>query len=377
MSINSKKEEQIVIVGAGIAGAAAAYFLSKTGFKHIVVLEKEKLAGVHATGRNAAFARAAINDRVNCRLAVAGKYFFQNPSPDFPMPINYNPMGLITLHGLDREEKIKAQVAMNQEHGLKRELISWAKACQLFPLLPGQDQEFVATLCPTDGDLDVNNLLQGFLKGARQKGAKVIFKAEVENIVKQNQRVTAVIAGGKQFPCQVLINAAGAWAGKLGQMAGAFAVPLNTCRRHLLMIKDDKQSTQGLPMVWNEASGVYLKPESGGFLLSPCDQEEIEPCDSPVDQKMVEGAVAKGINHFPALHTYSLVRAWSGIRTLTPDERFVVGPDPKVEGFYWLAGLGGHGVTVSPAIGSLLTAIILGREDKKLAVRLAPNRFAL
>jgi glycine/D-amino acid oxidase-like deaminating enzyme len=119
---------------------------------------------------------------------------------------------------------------------------------------------------------------------------------------------------------------------------------------------------------------IYFRPEGEGLLLCACDQQELVPGDPPVDETVKELLAEKIEKHIPALSRVSINKAWAGFRTLSADGRFVIGWDPKAVGFFWVAGLGGHGVTTSSSVGELAADLILGGPQQTSAP-FSPGRF--
>jgi len=110
-------------------------------------------------------------------------------------------------------------------------------------------------------------------------------------------------------------------------------------------------------------------------LLCACDQTEMAPGDPPVDESVKELLAEKIQRFMPALSEVAVSRGWAGFRTLTPDGRFVIGWDPIIDNFFWVAGLGGHGMTTSAAVGSLAAELLIGGKGKK-SPPFCPDRFS-
>ena len=169
-------------------------------------------------------------------------------------------------------------------------------------------------------------------------------------------------------------------------------MPLRPTRRHIFVTRPiDRSSPEigsparfspdwyssGWPFIWDISTEVYFRPEEGGLLFSPCDEGEPgEKSSDAVDPRAYEALRGKLRQRFPSLDGLPIARSWSGLRTLTADGRFVIGPDPKLSGFFWVAGLGGHGVTASYAIGELAAEILLHAE-KDASNPHSPSRFLL
>jgi D-arginine dehydrogenase len=170
-----------------------------------------------------------------------------------------------------------------------------------------------------------------------------------------------------------VVNAAGPWASGVASLAGATCVPLSPCRRHLFTTGALGWADRDWPIVWDASHDFYLRPEPPGLLLSPCDET---PCDPglPATDPAASALLASKLARFmPGLSDLPLARSWAGLRVLAPDGNFVLGRDREVEGFVWCAGLGGHGMTTSPAVGRVAAEAVLGRPAPP---EHAPGRFA-
>jgi len=130
------------------------------------------------------------------------------------------------------------------------------------------------------------------------------------------------------------------------------------------------------PLVANESHRLYFAPEAGGFLASPMDEEPSSPCDARPDDLAVALAVDRLEKQAPSLAPKTLRRKWAGLRTFSPDRGFVVGEDPLLKGFFWLAGQGGCGIETSPAVGRVAADLIIdGRSEFIDPAFLGPARF--
>jgi D-arginine dehydrogenase len=132
-------------------------------------------------------------------------------------------------------------------------------------------------------------------------------------------------------------------------------------RRHLIVSAPADEIDRRWPYVWDVSHGLYFRPEGGGLLLSACDETPAVADVCVADPAVAEQLARKVDLFMPRLADVSVRRMWAGLRTLAPDENFVIGPDPQVEGFIWCAALGGHGVTASAAVGRMAAEAVGGR----------------
>ena len=363
-----------VIIGAGFAGAATAYHLARRGVSDVILLEQESTAGMHASGRNASMVRQVVSDPAMAALAHDGAGFLRELPADWPIPAIFQQRGSLLLGKGEVWKGLERDAEAAEKLGIEVECWSRQKTVKYVPVL--KDAEFDgAAWCPTDGVVDIHGLLSGYLKGITAVGIEVRYGCAVQGIDVREGRVTGVVTSDGMIRTEAVINAAGAWAGMIGMQAGATAVPLHPCRRHLFLTAPLPWVDPGWPFVWDVAHEVYFRPDSGGLLICPCDQDEMAPCTPPTDESVAELLADKVKRYLPGISDIAIRKSWAGLRTLSGDGRFVIGWDSKVQGFFWVAGLGGHGVTTSSAVGALAADLILEKTEKKGA-EFSPERFA-
>ncbi|MDH3446335.1 MAG: FAD-binding oxidoreductase [Deltaproteobacteria bacterium] len=363
---------EYVIVGAGFAGAATAYHLSRRGAAGILLLEQEAIPGFHSSGRNAAMVRQCVPDVSLDGLTREGANFIRNLPDDWPEPVDFKQNGSLLLGSGQGWDKLQKDAQLGQSVGIEMELWTPDRAKRHVPVL--REAEFDgAAWCGTDGIIDIHALLSGYLKRATAQGTRLRYGAEVRGI-RRRAGVFEVGTNEGSVTARVLVNASGAWANTLAGMAGAARLPLRPCRRHLFVSGPLSWVNKGWPFVWDVTHDIYFRPEADGLLLCACDQEELPPGDPPVNGDVRELLAEKIQNYMPALSEVSINRGWAGFRTLTPDGRFVIGWDANVEGFFWVAGLGGHGMTTSAAVGRLASDLILAGPGHH-AEAFSPARF--
>ena len=130
---------------------------------------------------------------------------------------------------------------------------------------------------------------------------------------------------------KTLVNASGAWANVIARTGRREELPLRPCRRHLFVSPPIDWVDPSWPFVWDVTHDIYFRPEGEGLLLCACDQTELPPGDPPVEESVKELLAEKIERFMPALSAVSISKGWAGFRTLTPDGRFIIGWDPKVD----------------------------------------------
>jgi D-arginine dehydrogenase len=345
-----------VVIGAGFAGAATAYFLTRNGAENVTIVERERMAGVHSSGRNAAMVRQVVPQPSIGAMAYEGCQFIHDWSMR-TSDSHFRRTGSMLLCGND-DAKAFSKHCDHSATLAQADVLTSRHAVMSVPLLRNADFECSVT-CRSDGVVDIAALLQHYLDEAQQGGARLMLRAAVSGFDVENGAVRAVRVGKETVPCDVVVNAAGAWATHIGKMAGAMRIPMLCYVRHLLCSHPMKNLNPHWPFIWDIRHDVYFRPESGGLLLSPCDQVRHEPGLPRFDDESIDLLATKLQQHIPELSNISIANGWAGLRTLASDKNFVIGWDKAIRGFFWVAGLGGHGVTCSSAIGRLAAEVLL------------------
>ncbi len=368
-----------LVVGGGIAGASAAFFLAEHG--DVIVLEREGAPGYHATGRSAALYTINFGPPVIRKLVGASGAFFADPPAGFAEHPLTSPRGALTFARPSQEEALAALLDdFRAFDGSVRELDARAALARCPFLRP--DQVIGAVYESEVRDLDVHALLTGYLKGLRARGGRVATDAEVVAIERAaDGRWRAETRSGAAFAAPVVVNAAGAWADEIAVLAGVAPIGLVPKRRTALTFDPPPELDPAkLPLVGDLDDSLYVKPEGGRLMASPADATPSPPCDAQPEELDIAIAIDR-IERLTTLPVGRIAHRWAGLRSFVADGLPVVGMAPEADGFLWLAGQGGYGIETSPAMALIATAFATGRpfpaeiEDRGVApATLAPGR---
>ena len=351
-----RREFDVAIIGAGIAGASLAYFIGRSA--RVVLLETEALPGYHTTGRSAAFWVATYGGPAIEPLTSASRGFFEAPPLGFGDRSLLAPRGGLHLAPPGDADTLDRLVTEFEASGLRFARLGSAALAARFPILR-EAWARDALYEPDSFDIDVARLHDGFLAGARRAGATLITDAEVSRMSRSGDgwrietRVGEVAAG-------IVVNAAGAWGDRLAAIAGAPPLGLRPLRRTMAVLETDPPPPADLPVVLDACGSFYFKPDAGRVWVSPHDEIE----DVPRDVRPEDIDVAIAIDRFESasrLPVRRLERSWAGLRTFAPDRLPVFGFDPRVPGLFWCVGQGGYGIQTAPAAGALAAALLLGK----------------
>lgn len=369
------QEVDFAIVGAGIAGVSAAYHLAPSA--RVVVLEREHVAAYHTTGRSAALHSETYGSAEIRAITVASGRFYRKPPPGFADHPVLTPRGALIAGRAEQQAGMRTAAA---DFARLVPSVRWLDPDEVLRLQPVFKPEAVeggAIFEPEADDMDVAAIHGGFLRGARAAGAELRLNAEVTSLKRKDGRWQIALRDGDTLAATTLVNAAGAWADVVGVLAGARAVGLVPKRRTAFTFDAPAGlDLARLPMAIDFDESFYFKPEVGQFLASPADETPSPPCDAQPEEIDIATAVER-IEAATTLAIRRIKNKWAGLRSFVADKNLVVGYDPAVEGFFWLAGQGGYGIQTAAAAGRLAAGLALGKGLPQDIVALGVTETAL
>jgi len=344
----------VAIIGAGIAGASVAGELA--GDARVLLVEREAQPGYHATGRSAAMYIETYGNRTVRGLIRASRAFFHTPPAGFCDHPLLAPRGGLVIGRADQQDALDAR---------------WRESVTLTPTIARHDASFALARVPVlrpehvagcvwepDAmDIDVHALHQGYLRRLRERGGRLITDAGLEGLAWRGDHWRIETRAGL-FDAAVVVNAAGAWADEIAELAGAARLGLEARRRTVVLFDPPAETApSGWPFVIDMDESFYFKPEAGKILASPADEAPVLPCDVQPEEMDVAVALDR-IARATTLAPRRPDHKWAGLRSFAPDEIPVVGFDPEVGGFFWLAGQGGSGIQSAPALARIAAAFV-------------------
>ena len=367
-----------LILGGGMAGASAGFFLADHG--SVTLLEKEDALGYHSTGRSAALFTENYGSPPIRALSVGTRPFLEAPPAGFTDHALLAPRGVMMLALPSEDDAFTAALTDGKKTAPELREIGMSEAMKICPVLrPGRFAR--AMVEPTAMDMDVHAIHQGFLRGVRAKGGRIVTSAPTTSLVHRDG-LWHVGTGAGDFAARVLINAGGAWADEIAAMAKVKPIGLVPKRRTAFTFDAPTGvDAASWPLTADLAESFYFKPESGRVLASPADETPMPPCDIQPDEIDIATAAAR-VEEATVLTIRRITHKWAGLRSFVADKTPVVGFDRDAPGFFWLAGQGGYGIQTSAGMGRLACALATSGEVPvdltKLGVRkadLAPERL--
>ncbi|WP_157267910.1 NAD(P)/FAD-dependent oxidoreductase [Azohydromonas aeria] len=369
------------VIGAGIAGASAAHELSARA--SVLLLERESQPGYHTTGRSAALYMQSYGTPAIRALTRASRDFYDAPPPEFGGEPLLTPRGVLHVARPDAEHAALLEATWRELSGRGGGVRRVSRE-EMLAAVPCLRPETTAAGLAEDGasDIDVHALHQGYLKGLRRQGGCVRNDAEVTSLSREGELWTLRLADGEAFQARHVVNAAGAWADVVAQLAGVRPIGLEPRRRSAFtFLPPDGVDASRWPAVVGIDESYYFKPDAGQLLGSPANADPVAPHDVVPE----EFDIALGIHRIEEATTLTIRRprrTWAGLRSFVADGDMVIGRDPDCASFFWLAAQGGYGIQSAPGAALLARSLLLDeplpealRREGLDVSQLAPQRL--
>ncbi len=356
----------MIVIGGGVMGASSAYHLAKRGVRDIILLEKEAYFGQGATGRCAGGVRYQFTTEVNIRLSQASLPMLAGLEEETGQTADYRPCGYLFL--LTRESDLdifRRNVAFQNQLGVPTQWLDGDEIRRMLPMMRLGDV-LAGTIHEKDGLADPNSVVMAYINAAQRLGVETYNDCEVTGISAAGSRVQGVETATGTIECDLVVNAAGPWAGQLGKLAGV-EIPITPLRRQMFTTTPLPQIPSDFPFVIDFEQSLYFHREGPGLLIGMSNPDEKPGFDQSVDPEWelvnMEAAAAR----LPLLEQAGVTSRWAGLYENTPDAHPVFGATP-LEGFYICAGFSGHGFMHGPIAGKLMSEIILDGQGNTVDV---------
>jgi sarcosine oxidase subunit beta len=351
----------VVIIGAGIVGSSIAFHLSEAGVKNVLVIERETRQGLGSTGKSMGGVRAQFSTDVNIRMSVYSIPFFARFEEATGHPSGYKPRGYLFMATNDwHMQYLRKNHARQKSQGLKNaELVSPDDIRKVLPQLRSDDI-IGGSFCPTDGFVDPESVMNGFMARAIERGVQLWRGAEVTGIYTDHSTVSGVLTSNGGVSTPVVVNAAGPWAVAVARMAGV-GLPVEPLRRMLVLSEPFAGLPEGLPMMIDMSSGWHFRQEGLGILMAWAGSDQQPGFRTDFDPAFIEPVLTHAAARVPDFANLAVNprRCWAGLYAMSPDHHAILGPAPDLRGFYFANGFSGHGVMHSPATGRILADLIV------------------
>ncbi|MFQ5711469.1 MAG: NAD(P)/FAD-dependent oxidoreductase [Candidatus Geothermarchaeales archaeon] len=371
------KKADVVVIGGGVQGASITYNLVDMGYENVVLLEKEEL-GSGASGKSGAIVRQHYSNEITVKIALKSRRIFENFMGEIGEPLKFVETGLLICVPEVEIPNLESNVSFQRSLGVDVDIITPGEAGRLIPgfNLDGSTFAFEHDA----GYSEPSELIQAYVKKAREGGAKIYTYTPVKGIKVENGSVRSVVTDKFEIETEVVVNAAGPWARQVGNMAGV-ELPVEPVSLKIGILRPPMRYDETRPIVLDMCNGVYFRPETGGYVLAGGGEEEeksIDPdaYDEDVSFDYISDLAERLVRRVSAFEAAEFTLGWTGIDGATPDWHPILGEVTGVEGFICAVGFSGHGFKQSPIVGRLISELIIDGRTSTLDISpLSIERF--
>ncbi len=356
-----KTNYDFLVIGAGIAGASTAFALCQQGdgaVPEVLMVEREAMAGYHTTGRSAAHYTETNGPSAFRALTRGSRRFYESPPRGFADHSIVSPRGKLHIARQDQVGTLESFYEDCRRLGPGVRFIDGAEARRLNPSL--SEAYVAAGVHQPSMDIDVHALHQGYIRSFKTRGGTLILNAGVLGLERVGGRWQVHTEAGS-YSAAVVVNAAGAWADVIAELAGLSQFGLVPKRRTVIQFDAPEDlDCRDWPQTVDVGEAFYFKPDAGRIFASPADETTSPPCDAQPEEIDIAVAVDR-IEAATNIKVRRILSKWAGLRSFFPDNLPAIGPDPREPTFVWVAGQGGFGIKTSYAIGRVAAALATGR----------------
>ncbi|MGN6470613.1 MAG: GcvT family protein [Rhizobiaceae bacterium] len=361
-------QARVVIIGGGVIGCSVAYHLSRLGWSDVVLLEQGQLSG--GTTWHAAGLVGQLRSQSSMTTLVRySTELYARLEAETGLATGWKNCGSISVaRSVDRMTQLKRTAASARAQGVDVELITAAEAGRLWPPM-ATDDLVGAVWLPGDGKANPADLTQSLAKGARMGGATIIERARVTGIRTSDGVVTGVSTDKGDIAAEIVVNCAGQWARKVGQMCGV-PVPLHSAEHMYIVTGKIDGVHPDLPVMRDPDGYIYFKEEVGGLVMGGFEPQakpwgmngipdDFEFALLPDDWDQFEILMENALVRVPQLAETEVRKFYNGPESFTPDNNFILGEAPELKNFFVGAGFNSMGIASAGGAGRALAEWIV------------------
>jgi heterotetrameric sarcosine oxidase gamma subunit len=386
---------RVAVIGGGVVGTSVAYHLAKLGWTDLVLLEQGRLSS-GTTWHAAGLVGQLRSTQSGTRLVQYSASLYEGLEAETGLSAGFKRCGGVTVARTpDRLVQLERTAATAVAFGLECELISPARAAELYPVLRTDDL-LGALWLPGDGTATPSDVTQSLARGARNSGARIIEKARVTGITTRDGAVTGVTvtapataspAPAYHIEAEVVVNCAGQWAKAVGAMCGV-TVPLHSAEHFYVVTEPIAGVHRMLPILRDPDGYTYFKEEVGGLVVGgfePQAKPWVSPDELPYpfefqllgeDWEHFSVLMDSALHRIPVLNEAGIRKFYNGPESFTPDNQFILGEAPNVRNFYVAAGFNSVGIATGGGAGRALAEWIVSGEPQSDLTAVDIRRFA-
>ncbi|MEO5588719.1 MAG: FAD-binding oxidoreductase [Gemmatimonadaceae bacterium] len=369
----------VAIIGGGAIGASIAWHLASSGVDNIVVIDQAAGPGQGSTGKATGGYRAQFGTAVNVQLSLLSRSKLLEFERMTGIDPGYQQVGYLWLASTDMQlAALRSARSVQHAEGLAEARdVSPEEIAALNPLV---DTNGIVggAFCPTDGYIRPLEILRGYQTAAERLGVRFVWRNQCTRLdLDDSGRVTRVTTPFESYAIDSVVNAAGAWAAGIADLAGV-DLPVTPLKRQAAFTVPCPAIPPDMPMTIFMGSGFHIRARDGRALLSwPGPEVHGEPDELSADPAWIDTVSAMARRYVPMLSDVQIDTglAYAGLYEISPDHHAILGVFPEIPNLYFANGSSGHGVMHSPAIGDVIASMITGREPPVDVTILRPSRF--
>ncbi len=360
----------VIVIGGGVTGCSIAYHLTRRGVTDVLVVEKGELTS-GATFHAAGLVGQLRGSATLTRMMMYSVDLYSRLEEETGYDPGWRQVGSLRLASSpDRLLELKRQVGWARALGLPIELLTPEEAQALFPPM-STEGVLAAAYIPTDGQIDTTSLTHALAAGVRARGGRILTQTRVVDITTRNGRVHEVVTDQGTFRAQVVVNAAGIWADKIGRMVGV-NIPVVPMSHQYIVTEPFEGVQRHMPTMRDPDHVCYFREEVGGLVVGGYEHQpaiwRLDPVPDdfsfqllPPDWDRFEEVMLGAMRRVPALERVPIRQLVNGPEAFTPDGEFILG-ETEVEGFFVAAGFCAHGIAAAGGVGKLMADWIVDRD---------------
>jgi len=372
------KTANIVILGAGVMGASIAFQLARRKAGKVVVIERDHV-GRGGSGRSSALVRMHYSHPPEVQMALISLHMFQHWGEVVGPPGDFHQTGFVRIVQPSESERLKSNVEMQQKLGVNVRLITRQELKELEPDWAVDEVE-VAAFEPDSGYSDGAGVANDFLTRARDMGVTYLPKTAAASLVVEGGRVRGVLTDRGEIAAPVVVCALGPWSQPLFEQAG-HRLPIEAEYHQVAILKNAPGMKGGGGACIDSVTATYFRSDAHDkFLIGDFyGSRKVNPDHFPqrASDESLEEMIERASKRIPKLENAELMRGVTGIYDMTPDARPLLGEIPGIAGLHICAGFSGMGFKISPAIGVVMSELLLDGHSRSVDITsFRPSRFA-
>jgi sarcosine oxidase, subunit beta len=362
----------VLVIGAGLAGASVAYQIARRG-RRVIVLDRGD-PGAQTSRTNQGGVRVQFADSTHILAARKTLELIEDFAEEFGVEPDFKRIGYLFLfQSGSTAQRFEAAARVQNSLGCNTEVLSSQEISARWPKIRSDDL-VGGTYNPTDGRLEATALVHGYCEAARRYGAQLFAGEEVIAVRRQGDKILEVETATNRYSAGVIVNAGGPWAPQLAKLYDR-QLPIDA-RLSPIFVTDQASDGLGHPMTLDIGPSVTICPHPEGVLIGGTEKVIVDsPCWTPrTDWTKAPKMLGKAAHRYPYLSEHRIVGSRTGYWEVSPDDMPIIGADSSLN-IFTTAGYSGHGICIIPGLANSIAQAILGEETELDLSKFHPERF--